>query len=141
MYIRPELKDLIIFGISADELFALIRPLYGRCDSGDYWGQTIDEHLINALGMKSLTGDAAMFVRKQDGVLEGVTGSYVEYCLNAGPTEFDKHTKITLKRFKFKPRIHQNFDFFGTQVRTVKPGTFSLSQKHYTNNICFVPRE
>lgn len=138
IYVKPKLKDLEIFGISDDELFELIFPLYGLCDAGDYWGLTIEDHLTNDIGMKPLTGDGAVFVRRNGDEIEGITGSYVDDCLNAGNADFEQTTEKTLQRFESKPRVYDDFDFFGTQIRTIAPGKFSMTQRNYSNNLSFV---
>lgn len=63
VFIQPTPENLKIFGLQDGELFELVRPLYGLCDASDYWGHTIEEHLLNDIGMTPLVTDAALFVK------------------------------------------------------------------------------
>lgn len=48
--------------VEPDELFELILPLHEVCDTGDYWGLTIENYLLKDITMKALTGENALFV-------------------------------------------------------------------------------
>lgn len=138
IFIKPKKKDLDTFQISPDYLLELIRPLYGVCDAGDYWGETIESHVVNDIGMKPLISDPSLYVKTGDDGPEGITGSYVDDCLHAGNEEFQKTTEVSLKKFDSKPRVYDNFDFFGTQIKT-EQGNFFVGQEYYTRNMSSVP--
>lgn len=74
IFIRLKPRDPEIFGISVNELLKLIRSLYGLFDAGDYWGLTIEDHLVKHIGMKMPTGVGASFVRKSNDEVEGIAG-------------------------------------------------------------------
>eukprot|EP00171_Calliarthron_tuberculosum_P023427 IDg23427t1 len=38
IYVKPKLEDLEILEIGPDIYLELLKPLYGICDSSDYWG-------------------------------------------------------------------------------------------------------
>lgn len=95
IHIRFKKQHLKTFGLNEDDLLELNKPLYGLCDAGDYWGVTIDEHLINDLGMCPVLGDSSLYIKRSSGCLDGMTGTYVDDCLNAGTSEFEKLTEHT----------------------------------------------
>lgn len=130
--------DFKILDISKEELFELIYPLYGLFDAGYYSRLTIHDHLTNDIGMNPITGDGAVFVKKKDGEIIGIRGSYIDDCLNAGDEEFEQMKECKLQKFKLKPRVNDSFDFFGTQLRTIAPCTFTMSQQDYANHMTFV---
>lgn len=141
VYIRVKKKDLETFGINEDELLELVKPLYGLCGAGDYWGITIEEHTINDLGMTPLVSDSSLYARHRGKELIGISGLQVDDCLNAGNKEFEELTKLTLRKFESKPRVYSNFDFFGTQIRKIAPGKLYVGQPYYTKNISIVPHD
>lgn len=135
VYIRPKERDKEILGVKDGELFKLIRPLYGLCDAGDYWGETMTSHLINDLKMRPTSGDPSLYYWKDRGKLAGVTGMYVDDLLNAGNVNFQKHAESTLNVFDSKPRVNDHFDFFGAQVDTLDDGTIHMTQRYYARSL------
>lgn len=69
----------------------------------------------------------------------GITGSYVGDSLNTCLEEFEALTEATLSKFKARPRLYDYFYFFGTQISTIRIGTFSVSQKYYARNLDYLP--
>lgn len=67
-------------------------------------------------------------------------GMYVDNCLNARDLEFEKLNELTLSIFDSKPRVYDSFDFFGTQLVTLKSRYFHVSQKYYATTINFVEK-
>lgn len=57
------------FGWQVDELLELKRPLYDRCDAGDYWSETMNLHIVNDLGINETAGGSSLDVRNKDGWL------------------------------------------------------------------------
>lgn len=141
VYIQPKRNDLALFGIKQGQLFELIRPLYGLCDAGDYWGHTIIDHLVNDIKMTNLAGDPCLFVKTGPNGIEGITGLYVDDCLNAGHESFQNLTTAITKQFDCKPRVYDKFDFFGSQINTLSDGSFSMSQEYYAKNLNIIPSD
>lgn len=63
MYLRPKPEDRHLFGVNEHELLKLLKPLYGLCDSGDYWNATSDENLTNELDMERAVSDMSMYFK------------------------------------------------------------------------------
>lgn len=141
IYIQPKKEDMYLFGLQDGELLHLIKPLYGICEAGDYWGVTIEEHLTNDLKMIPVPGDSALYVKSKDDEVIGVTGSYVDDSLNAGRAKFVKMTDATLQKFESKERVFDTFDFYGAQVDTISDGNFKLSQRYYIRNLSYIEKD
>lgn len=115
------------FELEDDQLFELSKPLDGLCDAEAYWGHTVEDLYIDGLGMKSLYDDAAIYVKSGKNGAEGFSGICVDDSLNAGFEIFQNSAKKTTAKFECKPGAYDNFDFFGTQFKTVACGSFSKS--------------
>lgn len=92
VYIKPKKENYNILGIKHDELLLLRKPLYGMCDAGDCWNETICEHLCEDLMMKLCITDPSLWLRLDNGKLIGIVGNYVDDNLNAGTKSFEKTT-------------------------------------------------
>lgn len=90
VYLRPKSEDMILFDVSKYELLKLVKPLYGLCNSGDYWNVTIDNHLINSLKMERAISDTSMLFMFDRKKLCGITGNYVDDNLHAGTKLFEQ---------------------------------------------------
>lgn len=113
-----------ISGIEEGTLLFLKRLLYGLYDAGDYSKISLDDHVVNDLGMRPTIGDPTLYTKSQSRKIIGVSVSYLDDSLNAGTPEIEKLTESTLQRFKSKPRIYDSFDFYGPQVCTIEPCSF-----------------
>lgn len=105
---------------SPNQIFKLMKPLYGRSDSGDYWGRTIHEHLKGELELNQTTNDAAFSLKSLGDKLSGLCVTYVDDLLQAGDKDFAKLAEKTEKRFKCKPREWDSFQFSGMQLETTE---------------------
>lgn len=65
----------------------------------------------------------------------GVVGNYVDDNSNAENKKFQDLTELALTAFKSKPRVSDNFLFFGTYIVTKSPGTFQLKHKRYVHTL------
>lgn len=109
-------EDMEILSLSKDELIELTKPLYELCDAGDCWGVTMQNHFCNYLGMSSMLGDAALYIKIGASGVKGITGCYMDDKFNAGDTDFELETEETLKLLEYQPSIYDIFDFFGTHI-------------------------
>lgn len=89
--------------------------------------------LLSDLGMKQKKGDPTSYVTKVEGIVTGVSGSYVDKLLNARNLNFKRLTNLTLKIFDSEPRFCDSFNFFGAQIKTEMNGSFGINQKYYIN--------
>ena len=66
------------FELEPEQCLKLLKPLYGLCDSGDLWHETLDEHFRKELGLKQGKLDPALYAFDPGSDLKGLTGSYVD---------------------------------------------------------------
>lgn len=135
IYIQPKPQGLQLFDLKPDELLELVKPLYGICEAGDYWGITMEEQLVNDLNMKPTPGDPALYVKVKGGKVIGITGSYLCNSLNGGNADFIQEADATLKKFECKASICDSSDFYGAQIETVGKTIFNLSQHYYIKKL------
>ena len=118
-----------------NDVLQLNKPLYGMCDSGDYWGATLTDHIRNELSMKPLTGDTSLYMKHSGGNTVGILGSYVDDCLFATSREFIPVIEKTRKRFESKPVKWDNVEFLGVQIATKAEATgrtvFEINQPNH----------
>lgn len=122
----------------------LLRPLYGVCDAGDYWGATMNGHVKGDLVITALTSDPALFVRRDPGGwVIGLLAAYVEDLLMAGNKKFQKLTEATLKRFDTKERKLDRMEFVGVSIDTDPddPHSFTMGQPIYTDRLTTLPSD
>lgn len=143
IYLQPRLADMDLFGLKEGECLHLLKPLYGICDAGDYWGITVASHIKEDLKMAPLTADPSLYYKMGPDTVDGLLGTYVDDSFLGGNEEFQEHTKKTLQRFYSKPRVWDNLEFLGVSVRTIPGGvrSFSLDQKDYILQLHALPRK
>lgn len=49
--------------------------------------------------------------------------------------QFQNHSALNLQTFDLKRRVYNNFFFFGTQVFSIKQGTFAFQQADYIRTL------
>lgn len=74
IFILPKQEYLDILCITDNEFLELLRPIYGVCNAGDYWGVTVHYHVEKGLDMSPTTGDPGLYLKLSDGKLEGMVG-------------------------------------------------------------------
>lgn len=141
VYLNPRQEDRAILGVADDEVLHILKPLYGLCDAGDYWSETMTSHVKEDLSMSPLTGDPALYVKEGDGQTDGLLGSYVDDMLLGGNEDFQRLTESTLTRFDSKPREWDDTEFLGVRIRTLlRPARhFTLSQPEYIKLVRTMP--
>ena len=130
VYIKPNGE----FELGPDQLLKLLKPLYGLCDSGDYWGKTFSQHLTDDLGMKPTTLDPALYAKKMHEKLKGLCATCVDDTLQAGDKEYQEMTKMTLEKFKCRERGFDNVQFSGVEIDSY-PDEFRVHQTRYAKKM------
>ena len=103
VFIRPKRKDRKFLNIGPAKLLHLSKPLYGMCDSGDYWGATLTKHVRDIAKKSPLKGDPSLYIKQANGATIGMLGSYIDDCLFAGSEGFNHVINLTRNRFESKP--------------------------------------
>ena len=123
------------FGLSTNELFKLVKPLYGLCDAGDYWYITLRALLKDDLRLTNLESDVSFYFRQGELGLQGMLGTYVDDLVTAGNDSFHQITSRIEKRFESKPPVFDNFYFAGVHIKRDEDNTIHVSQKAHIERI------
>ena len=89
----------------------------------------MDRHAREELQLEPMRGDPSQYIRRNDEDVDGVMGNYVDDGCLAGNGRMQELTENTLKRIDSKPRAWDNFEFFGTQIKTLALSSFSIGQE------------
>lgn len=87
--------------------------------------------------MCSINSDSVVYAWKypDNQKITGVTQTYVDDSLNAADSNVMRHTEVNLCNLECKPRLLDNFDFSGFQIKTISIECYTNSQSHYTFNL------
>ena len=85
-----------------NDYLRLNKPLYGTCDSGDYWGTTFTQHVWKEMKMMPMIGDPSLYVKKVGSTRIRMLRSYVYDCMFAGDRTFDRLVEYTRTNFASK---------------------------------------
>lgn len=137
IFIRPKDKDRHFFALQSGKLLKVCRPLYGLCDSGDYWLYKFQRFLKYDLNLSYLDGDPSLYAHREDSevVCIGLLGIYVDDCLGSGDINFEATTKGIEERFESNPRQWYQAKFFGLYLIRNDNGSISISQKNYIGRL------
>ena len=127
------------FELKPDECLQLIKPLYGLCESGDLWHQTMDKHHREDLGMKPLRSDPALYVLVDNHRLKGLAGGYVDDLLRAGDRKFRQLASKTREKFEVAKDKGLPCTFTGFFLSKTRSGTFVLEQHQYLRKLEHLP--
>ena len=83
------------FELEPHECFELLRPLYGLCDAGDLWHETLHKNLTNDLGLTPTKVELSLYFSFRLGKLVWLNGIHVDDLLRAGPDEFRDEARKT----------------------------------------------
>ena len=123
------------FGLSTNELFKLVKPLYGLCDAGDYWYITLRALLKDDLRLTNLESDVSIYFIKSELGLQGMLGTYVDDLVTAGNDSFHHITSRIEKRFESKSPAFDNFHFSVVHIKRDDDNTIHVSQKAHIERI------
>jgi len=141
LYVKVRPRDAKYFGLHENELLRVLKTLYGVPEAGDYWVVTFVLHVKEDLVMDPLTGDPALFLKKDAGDPDGMLGAFVDDSCMGGKKRFQDLTTATLDKFKSKPRVYDDITFIGVSVRTIPgpPRSFILDQTLYIDTLSRLP--
>ena len=128
---RPALE----FGLRLDQCFQLLKPLYGLCESGDLWHETLDKHHRADLGMKPFRIDPALYYLISNGILRGLSGSYVDDIIRTGDDKFRKISRKTGEKFEMAEEEEIPCTFTGFSLSRDSKGSIMLDQHSYLRKL------
>lgn len=128
-------KPVPEFELEPHQCLQLMKPLYGLCESGDMWHRTLDDHHRNDLGMSPFRSDPAMYKIMADGMLQGISGGYVDDLLRTGSAEFRHLSRKTHERFEMDDDENLPVTFSGFTLARDKDGSIIQDQHIYLSNL------
>lgn len=145
IYIRPKNEDPKYFQIPEGYLLPLLKPLYGICDAGDYWGVTFRRHIMQDLEMVPLAGDPALYIKEGEEDVEGLFGSYVHDTLFSGTAIYSNLAYQTQRVFGSKDLKRDNVQFVPVSIAIKTDNnrkiSFEISQPEYTEKLREIPND
>lgn len=102
--------------LNSNQLFKLLKPVYGLSGSIDYWGRTLGRHFEKELGNTSCIPEAALLFKKIGGPLVGAKATHFNDTLSAGNDNYSNLTEKPRQKLKRKLKQFDNMQFAGVQI-------------------------
>ena len=120
-------KPIAEFELDPSKFLQLLKPLCDLFESGDLWHETFDQHHRDELGMMPLRSNPALCTVIANGILNRISGGYVNDLIRAGDIYFKKlslktNKTCTLSQDQTFPCRLQVFRFLAV-MRTEYPGS------------------
>ena len=101
--------------------------LYGLSDTGDYWGQTLNEHHPKDIDMEQVSRDFSLFFKRVPNRLVGLSETFVNGIIRNGDWTFEKESsEITDHVFDAKPLETPTHAFYWNENFRTNKKRFSL---------------
>ena len=127
--------------LRTDELVQVIRPVYSLSDSGEYWAETLSQHLREHLRLLQATTDLALRLRVVGTKLMALAATYVDDVLLASTEEArEQFNKISKKRFDVEMDSSDILSYVGHRIETAPGGTRYVSQPKQIQRLKLLPR-
>ena len=135
VFVRPDELQL-----SADELVQLVKPLYGLSDSGDYFHETLHEHLTQHLQFEQFHVDVALRLKQTSNKLVAMPGTYVDDVLLASySSAFNSFQKISQQTFDVKFDKSDRLPYLGICIDSSNPKYCTISQPKKIDRLRLLP--
>lgn len=103
--------------------------MYGLSDAGDYWAETLSNHLREHLHFFQASSDLALWFRVVGSKLMAMAASYVDdVLLAATPTALSEFQKISKERFDVEIDTADILSYVGLKIQTEPDGTRFVSE-------------
>ena len=114
-----------------NNLWCLIKPMYGLDEASHRWFITISTFLVDELKCDQTLDDPCMFTYKVDKKLRGAIVIHVDDLAEGGYTDFKLNViKPLIDRFKFGAHKQEDFKLLGLDIQQ-KGGEIFMSQNDY----------
>jgi len=136
VFIRSDTLDL-----SQDELSQIVKLLYEWDYSGDYWGETLNEHHLENLRMQQADDDFSLFFHHVCKKPSGMSVTWLGDILRSGNTPCMKYSIEAIhSAFDAKDAIFNEFTFTGIRISGTKEH-LKLSQGKYIAGLPCLEKE
>ena len=138
---EPMARDIFIrspvqeFESNPSQCLKLLKLLYGLCESGDLWHETLAKHQHEELGRKPLRSDPAQYTLIEDGLLKGLSRGYVDDLIRAGDKHFKQISQKTNDRFEMSEDQTLLCSFTGFSLSKNENGEVVQNQHEYLQKL------
>jgi len=129
------------FELNPEQCLQLLKPLYGLCESGDLWHKTLDDHHRRVLKMSPMRSDPALYVRMANGLLDGLSGCYVDDMIRSGQPAFQEAAKVTSNSFEMAEDEFPPCTFTGFKLDVDEDGVLEVNQHEYQQKLSRMPED
>lgn len=142
---QPLTRDIFIdkpvpeFELQPSQCLQLLKPLYGLCESGDHWHETLDKHHREELRMTPFKCDPALYYKMMNNVLCGLSGGYVDDLIRTGNQDFKKLSRKTKEVFDMAEDELLPCNFTGFSLRRGTGRDILIDQHAYLKNLEEIP--
>ncbi len=135
VFIRPKELEL-----KANELVQVLRPVYGLADAGDYWADTLSQHLHQHLSFTQATTDMALWLRIIGSKLVAMAACYVDDVLLATtPEALKQFSNISKQRFDVEINSSDVLSYVGLRISISPHGVRIVSQPKQISRLKLLP--
>ena len=128
------------FNLPHDKCLKIVKPLYGLCDAGDLWYETLDQHHRKNLKMEPFRIDTALYSSGEGDNLKGLSGCYVDDLLRCGNFEFEKASSKTKERIELAESFRLQSEFTGFLIDEDRH-SFFIDQNNYLRKLESLPKD
>ena len=135
IYIDP--KEL---NLPSDVLIQITRPVYGLADAGEYWHDTLSNHLHEHLGFEQSSTDLALWYKRENGELIAIASVYVDDILLAATIDAaNEFERISKERFDMSLSTGTSLNYLGLEIETSPDGSRTISQRKQIDRFKLLP--
>ena len=120
------------FNLDSSQCFELPKPLYGLCNAGDLWLQSLNRHLTKELSMNSTICYKSLYLSFRKVELIGIVGSCFDDIIRASTPEFHELCQKTHRKFETNGDQDPPFNFAGLNISPCANHAYTTDQKFYT---------
>ncbi len=135
VFIKPQELNL-----APDELVRVLRPVYGLPDAGEYWSDTLSNHLREHCQFQQSATDLSLWLRTVAGKLLALAATYVDdVLLAATPSALEEFKRISRNRFDVTFNDTDPMNYCGLRISTRNDGTRAISQPRQIDRLKLLP--
>lgn len=135
VFVRPNELQL-----NENELVQVLRPVYGLADAGEYWSDTLSNHLREHCKFEQATTDLALWLKTTASKLVALAVTYVDDVLLAATDDaLSEFERISRKRFDISLDTANTLSYLGMRIVTSPDGTRRISQPKQISRLKSLP--
>ena len=135
VFTRPNELDL-----APDELVQIVRPCYGLSDAGDYWSETLRNHLRDNLRFQHTACDLSLWIRHVSDRLVAMSATYVDdVLLAAEPAALRAFKNLSSRLFDVSFDESDVIRYIGVRIDSRSKSLRKMSQPRQIERLKLLP--